>query len=111
MSFESIRAREVTVQPARAPRVKIMIGDRVARGAHQRHEKMYIVQRQQTQAEHLVRDEEMTEVRAREARARRTRAFHIERPWVVPELAAFDVEPAVAREHRAISSHARRRYA
>src|SRR4029077_20827277 len=81
--------------------------DRFAGVAHETNEEMYIVQGKQAKAEDLVRGEEMPDVRARESAARRAVALLVERPLVEAELGPLDVEPAVAREGRAVAPHPR----
>ncbi|HJX76483.1 MAG TPA: hypothetical protein VJ247_08995, partial [Gaiella sp.] len=71
-------------------------------------EEMYIVQGKQAKPEDLVGGEEVTDVAAREARARRAIALIIERARIGAKLGAFDVQAAVASERGTVSSHARR---
>src|SRR5262249_42429407 len=63
----------------------------------------------QAKPEDLVRREEVADVRARESAARRAIAFLVEWPLVEAEFSPLDVEPAVARERRAVPPHPRRR--
>src|SRR5687767_9367746 len=99
----------VSREPLLAPRAEpaCPLSDRVARGAHERDQKMYIVQREQTHAEHLVRDEQVPDVRAAEPAACRAVAALVERPLVGAELRALDVDPAVGGEGGAVPAHAR----
>src|SRR2546423_6178897 len=69
---------------------------------------MYIVQGEQAEAEYLVGHEEMSDVGAAESSAGRAIAIGVERPGIGPEFSALDVEPPVARERSAVSSHSRR---
>src|SRR5687768_5496451 len=69
---------------------------------------MYIVQREQADAEYLVAHEEMPNVRAAETTAGDTVAGFVERQGVVPVLGALDVDAAGAREDGSVSPHARR---
>src|SRR5688572_15526780 len=69
---------------------------------------MYIVQREQADAEYLVAHEEMPNVRATEATAGDTFAAFVERQGVVPVFCPLDVEAAGDREDGSVSSHARR---
>jgi hypothetical protein len=52
---------------------------------------MYIVQGKEAEAEYLVGDEEMPDVRSAEPRARRAVALRIERTRICAELRALDV--------------------
>ena len=83
-------------------------GDSRARGADERYEEMYIVQRQKARAEHLLRHEEVTEVGAREAAAGGAVTGRVERAGIVAELGPADVHPAGGGERGAVSAHARR---
>src|SRR5205085_11984949 len=81
----------------------------VARRPHQSNEEMYIVQREQAMAEDLVGDEEVADVRAREAPARRAITFLVERSRIGPVLGSLDVDPSIRRERGTVAAHARRR--
>src|SRR5262245_40844138 len=105
VSCESARARVVAIQPVLAPGGEASRRDRLARGAHQRHQKMYIVQGEQSQPEDLVGDEEVPDVRARESRTRDTVALLVQRPRVGSVLGALDVEPAGAGEDGTVAAH------
>src|SRR5690349_14189956 len=59
--------------------------------------------------ENLVGDEEMADIRSREATARGTVAPFIERARIGAKLSALDVDASLGRERRAVPSHARRR--
>jgi hypothetical protein len=74
--------------------------------AHEADEEMYIVQRKQAKAEHLVGHVEVSKVRSRESPAGGALAGVVERAWIRAELGAFDVESAVACEGGAVSAHA-----
>src|SRR4051812_22093436 len=97
----------VAVQPPSTPIVEGAAGDRVARRAHERYKKMYIVQGEQAHSEHLVRDEEVPQVGATESGACGAVAHVVERSRVRSELGALDVHPSVSREYSSIPAHAR----
>src|SRR5215216_6876755 len=103
------RSRVVAREPIAAPSADCSVADRSACVAHQADEEMYIVQGEQAQPENLVSGKEVADVAAREASARRAVTVVVEWPWVGAEFGALDVEPAVAREGRAVPTHARRR--
>src|SRR3954463_1293242 len=58
-------------------------------------------------AEDLVGDEEMADVRTREAPACRAVTFLVERSRIRPVLGALDVDPSIRRERGAVAAHAR----
>src|SRR5690242_10377118 len=60
-------------------------------------------------AEDLVRDEEMADVRAREALARGAFTVLVERSRIRPVLGALDVDAPIRGERRPVASHACRR--
>src|SRR3982750_863478 len=60
-------------------------------------------------AEDLVGDEEVADVRAREAPARRAVTFLVERSRIRPVLGALDVDPSIRRERGTVAAHACRR--
>src|SRR5262245_53707197 len=65
-----------------------------------------VVQRQQSQAEQLARDEQMPQVTARIRRARLAVTARIQRAVVRPELRVANVERSVRRKSRAVASPA-----
>src|SRR5438128_2658583 len=92
------RPRVIAVEPPATPRIELAGADRRAGGPHQRDEKMYIVQREETHAEHLVRNEEMPDVRAAEAAAGRAIARIVQGTWIDPVFRALDVDASVGGE-------------
>src|SRR5688572_11763840 len=99
----------VARRPLAPPRSEGAGANRLARGAHQANEEMYIVQREQAQAENLVGDEQVAQVRPREPSACTAGACVINGSLAPAELGALDVEPAVLGEDRAVAAHARGR--
>src|SRR3954469_21553742 len=85
--------------------------NRLARSAHQANEEMYIVQGEQTQAENLVGDEEMSQVRAGESPAGGAVTVGVDRHVAPPVFGALDVHSAVGCEHGAVAAHPRRSHA
>src|SRR5512140_565127 len=100
-------SRVVAGEPVAAPGADRAAADRVARVAHQADEEMYIVQGEQAQPEHLIRNEQMPEIAAGESRAGGAIAGLVERPRIGAKLGAFDVESAVARARSAVAPHTR----
>src|SRR4051812_24495388 len=97
----------VALEPRGGPGVEGAGEQRVPRLPHEHHEEMYIVQRQEAEAEYLVGLPEVADVGAGEARAGCAVALRVDGALVRAELRAFDVEPAVAREHGAVAPHPR----
>ena len=64
----------ITLEPSLAPRIERSLGDGATHVAHERNQEMYIVQGKKMHAECLVRYEQMTDVGAGEALARRALA-------------------------------------
>ena len=71
--------------------------DRRPRARGQVEYEAQIMQAEQPQAEHLLLVDEVADVRAREARARRAVAALLERPRIAGEAGVAQVEPSLAR--------------
>ena len=78
----------VALEPCIAPGVEGAAEQGGTRLPHQRHEEMYIVQGEEAQAEDLVRQEEVADVGAREARAAGAVALPVEGAAVGPVSSA-----------------------
>src|SRR5687768_5693897 len=101
--------RVVSLEPVTAPRVERAFSNRLARCAHEPHEKMYIVQREKPWSEHLVGHEKVAEVGSGEARAGGARAGLVQRAVVGAELGVADVDSPFGDKGRPVASHARGR--
>ena len=69
---------------------------------------MYIVQGQKARAQHLVGGEQVPQIGAGESGAGRAGAGSVQRPGVVAEIGAADVDAARTGEGGAVAAHSRR---
>src|SRR6185437_1169467 len=99
----------MTGEPVAAPSVEGPSRDRGARLAHEGTQEMYIVQREKAESQHFIGREQMPDVCAAEAAARRAVARLVERPGVQAQARIAHVETAVAGEGRTGPAHARGR--
>src|SRR5919106_4138807 len=96
------------VERGRLVRGELAPLDRCARPGGQIEQKPNVVLGQKYQAEELLLVDEVAQVGAAEARARRARALLRERPFVAREAGVLEVETALPRERGARASESRR---
>src|SRR5438105_429826 len=104
-----VRRSAIPLEPFTCPRLNVSRDNGGPGAACQRQQEMYIVQREQAEAEYLVRDEQMAYVRAGEAGTRRAVTIFVHRPRIVAVPGVLDVHPADGCEHGAVASHSRGR--